>query len=76
MFFKEEIAEKHRLDVHVGDTSTEEARVTRLSDYNLTTGIREIAYDRSNIVIASHFLNPKGYFKKATKNLANFGKVC
>lgn len=72
-FFKEEIATKHYIDIHIGECSNEENRLARLFKCPPTLVSREVAYDRSILKLARYFYNPRGYFAAARRNLSLYG---
>ncbi|KAJ1355836.1 hypothetical protein KIN20_013391 [Parelaphostrongylus tenuis] len=74
-FFREEIEQKHHVDIHIGECVSEEYRIARLSDINIPLAVREFVYDRKIAVIGGHILNPRGYFAKGFRNMREFGKL-
>ncbi|CAI4232814.1 unnamed protein product [Auanema sp. JU1783] len=74
VFFKEEIADKYHLDVHIGNCANEESRTARLTDLHTPLTLREVAYDKCIAKIGKYYFNPRGYFNKALQNMRNFGK--
>ncbi|CAB3411344.1 unnamed protein product [Caenorhabditis bovis] len=72
-FFKEEIATKHHIDIHIGDCSSEENRLARLFRCPKSLVAREIGYDKSILTLARYFYNPRGYFAGARKNMSYYG---
>ncbi|KJH51327.1 beta-lactamase [Dictyocaulus viviparus] len=73
-FFREEIEEKHHVDVHIGECVADEYRVARLTNINIPLAVREFVYDRKIAVIGSHVMSPRSYFAKGLKNMRQFGK--
>ncbi|CAI5443184.1 unnamed protein product [Caenorhabditis angaria] len=72
-FFREEIATKHYIDIHIGECSSEENRLARLFKCPKNLVTREIAYDKSILKLARYYYNPRGYFHQARKNMSNCG---
>ncbi|VDL72170.1 unnamed protein product [Nippostrongylus brasiliensis] len=73
-FFREEIEDKHHVDVHIGECASEEIRIARLTGLYFPLAVREFMRDRKIGWIAKHGLDPRGYFAKGLKNMRRFGK--
>ncbi|VDO99612.1 unnamed protein product [Heligmosomoides polygyrus] len=74
-FFREEIENKHHVDVHIGECAAEEIRVARLFDRSWPLSVREFMVDMRILKIARYGLDPRGYFARGLKNMRRFGKT-
>ncbi|CAD6191509.1 unnamed protein product [Caenorhabditis auriculariae] len=72
-FFRDELAIKHHIDMHIGDCTAEENRLARLFKMSRLLAVREFGYDKMLANMARYYYNPRGYFQRAMDNMRDFG---